>query len=123
MVNKQDYINSITQDITMVRGDTLAFSFILGGLGSQAEYESLNFAFSVVEHYDETPIITVGNDYIILEGYNAEKDEALFTVCLSPQLTKDLELGRYYYDLQFSTSANVITLMRGHFTPVYDVSK
>lgn len=120
MVNKQDFINSVTQDITMVRGDTLAFSFILSGLGSREEYEALECSFSVVEHYDEDPFIS---GWVNLEDYNAEKDEAIFTVGVPPYVTKDLELGRYYYDLQFKDTDNVVTLMRGHFTLVYDVSK
>lgn len=119
MVNKQDFLNSITEDITMVRGDTLAFSFILEGLES---YEDLRVSFAVVEHYNDVPIILVDNDNgITLESVTEGK--ALFTVGVAPEFTRDMELGRYYYDLSFTDGDNVVTLMRGHFTLVYDVRK
>ena len=34
MINKQDYINSINQNIEMVRGDTLEFNFQIVGADS-----------------------------------------------------------------------------------------
>ena len=123
MVNKQDYMNAVNQNIEMVRGDTLLFNFILGGLNNYATYDSLEVNFSVAEHYDE-PVIaqsTKGNG-ITLERYDQEKDEALFAVYLAPDKTKTMEIGRYYYDLQIKDSSNTVTLMRGYFTLVYDVA-
>lgn len=122
MVNKQDYINSITQNIDIVKGDTLAFCFQLSGLGSNAEYTALSVNFAVAEHYGEDAIIDVDTfNGIELTDYNAESDTATFTVCVAPYMTKDLDLGRYYYDLQIADGDNVITLMRGIFTLVYEV--
>ena len=123
MVNKQDFINAINKDIDMVRGDTLAFDFQLAGLGSSAAYEALEVTLAVAEHYDDVAIIECTNgDGVELEEYDTTSDTATFSVCIAPTKTKTMDLARYYYDLQIKDDANVITLMRGRFTLLYDVA-
>ena len=123
MVNKQDYLNAITQNIEMVRGDTLAFDFQLSGLGSRAAYEDMGVTLAVAEHYEDESLIELSNGYgIELEDYNAVTDTATYSVILSPNQTKTLDLARYYYDLQIQDSDNVITLMRGRLTLLWDVA-
>ncbi len=123
MVNKQNYINAINQNIDMVRGDTLAFNFQLAGLGNLAEYEALDVLLAVAEHYDDEALIEITKtDGIALEDYDAENDTALFSVCVAPQYTKNMDLERYYYDLQIKDTDNVITLMRGRLTLLWDVA-
>ena len=123
MVNKQDYMNAINQNIEMVRGDNLAFNFQLTGLESRSAYDALLVTFAVAEHYDDVALIecTKGNG-IALAEYDAAKDTATFSVFVAPNKTKTLDLARYYYDLQIKNSSNVITLMRGRLTLVYDVA-
>ena len=123
MINKQDYINAITQNIEMVRGDTLAFNFELTGLGSAAAYEALTCTFAVVDKYDGAKLVEVTKaNGITLESYDNASDTALFSVCVAPNITKTLDVARYYYDLQIKDTENVLTLMRGDFTLVYDVA-
>ena len=123
MVNRQDFINAINQNIDMVRGDTLAFSFQLAGLGSRSAYEDLIVTFAVAEHYDDDLLIeSTTEDGIALEDYDTNKDTATFSVYLAPNKTKTLDLARYYYDLQLKDDNNVITLMRGRLTLLYDVA-
>ena len=123
MVNKQNYLNSIEQNIDIVRGDTLAFNFQLAGLGSRADYEALSVMFAVAEHYDDEALIEVDTtNGVTLEDYNEADDVALYSVSVAPALTKDLDLARYYYDLQIKDTDNTITLMRGRFTLLWDVS-
>lgn len=123
MINKQDYINAITQNIDMVRGDTLAFNFQLNGLGSLVEYENLLVTFAVAEHYDDEHIIEIdSNNGITLEEYDVNSDTALFSVNIAPNLTKTMNLGRYYYDMQIKNTTDIITLMRGYLTLLYDVA-
>ena len=123
MINKQDFINSYTQDIEMVRGDTLCFNFQLKGLGSIRAYQDLEANFAVADGYDNPHLFDLSKgDGIELEEYSESTDTATFSVNVDPVLTKELELARYYYDLQIKTGTNVITLMRGRFTLVYDVS-
>lgn len=122
MVNKQDYLNAITQNIDMVRGDTLAFNFQLSGLGSREAYEALTARFSVAENYDMDPECEITTeDEIALVEYT--EDTATFSVCLSPDMTADMIPARYVYDLQIEDESNVITLMRGVLTLLYEVAK
>lgn len=123
MINRQDFINAINKNIDMVRGDTLAFGFQLKGLGSITEYTDLEMTFSVAENYNANAIIEVtSGDGIELESYNPVKDVATFTVNIAPNMTKTLDIARYYYDLQFTDGTNVVTLMRGRLTLLYDVA-
>lgn len=123
MLNKQDFINAINQNFDMVRGDTLAFNFQLAGLGNRSAYEDLYITFAVAEHYDDDLLIeSTTEDGIALEDYDTAKDTATFSVYLAPNKTKTLDLARYYYDLQLKDDNNVITLMRGRLTLVYDVA-
>ena len=107
----------------MVRGDTLEFSFQLAGLESRSAYEDLIVTFAVAEHYDDASLIeiTSGNG-IELEDYDTAKDTATFSVNVAPNMTKTLDLNRYYYDLQIKDDNNVITLMRGRLTILWDVA-
>lgn len=123
MVNKQDYINAVNQNIDMVRGDNLAFNFQLSGLGKKSAYENLIVTFAIAEHYDDELLVEcTNNNGIALEKYDATKDIATFSVFVSPNKTKTLDLARYYYDLQIKDDNNVVTLMRGRLTLVYDVA-
>ena len=123
MINRQDFINSIIQDIDMVRGDTLAFNFQLQGLGGEMPDA---ITFSCAEHYNETPLFNADleeENGIELEEYDAAKDIATYVVRIDPAKTVSLELGRYYYDLEMTIGDDVITLMRGRLTLVYEVLK
>lgn len=122
MVNKQDYLNAITQNIDMVRGDTLAFDFQLSGLGSRAAYEALTVTFAVAENYDmETQCEATTGNGVELVDYT--EDTATFSVSLSPDMTADMIPARYVYDLQISDETNVVTLMRGILTLLHEVTK
>lgn len=58
---------------------------------------------------------------IELEDYT--EDVATFSVCVASNLTQPLDVARYYYDLQIKDDYNVVTLMRGRLTLVYDVAQ
>lgn len=119
MVNKQEFLNAIYQDIEIVKGDTLAFNFQLQGL----QGETPEIYFSCAEHYDETPLFTLDLiDGISLEDYNIATDTATYSVRVAPIKTKDLDLNRYYYDLEATISGDVLTLMRGRLTLLYGVT-
>lgn len=121
MLNKQDYINAIYQDIDIVRGDTLAFNFQLQGLGGETP-DALTF--SCAEHYNYDPLFTADlSDGITLEEYNAAKDIATYSVKIAQDKTKDIDIGRYYYDMELQTNNDVITLMRGRLTLLYEVTR
>ena len=120
MLNKQDYNNAIYQDIDMVRGDTLAFNFIVKGLDGAEP----TISFTCRDHYDGELLFNCVSGYGIEQvDYDAEQDAATFAVWVDPNKTKYLDLARYYYDLELSVNSDVITLMRGRLTLLYDVSK
>lgn len=122
MINKQDFLNAWTQEIEMVRGDTLAFNFQLAGLGSESEYEDLTCVFAVSEHYEKDNVVEVTNyNGISLVEYDAAHDIATFGVSVAPAKTKNLPLTRYSYELKIKDSTNVITLMRGHLTLLFNL--
>lgn len=121
MVNKQDYLNAINQNIDMVRGDTLAFNFKLQGL-TQAECEALEVTFAITDNYAEGAQATIDTESgITLESYT--DCVALFSVCLAPEITAEMDVARYYYDLQIKDTANTITLMRGTLTLLPEVAE
>lgn len=122
MVNWQDINNSVTRDYMTVKGDSIVFNFQLSGLGSRAEYEALNVNFEVAEHYDDTPVINIDKtNGITLAEYDANDDVATFAVGVAPTYTANLDISRYFYDLQISDEANVITLLRGKLTVINGV--
>ena len=120
MLNKQDYLNAITQNIDMVRGDTLAFNFSVKGLDGVEPA----ITFTCKEHYDGAALFDCeSGSGIELVDYDSAKDVSTFAVWVDPTKTKDLDLARYYYDLELRAGDDVITLMRGRLTLLYDVTK
>lgn len=119
MVNNQNFLNSINQNIDMVKGDTLAFNFQIQGLNG----DEATFKFTVKEHPDEEILFAANlEDGISLVDYDALKDIATYSVHISPENTKGLALGRYYYDLEMQVNTDVLTLMRGRLTLLYEIS-
>jgi len=120
MVNKQDYLNSINQNIDMVRGDTLDFNFQLQGL-TEEECETLKVTFAITDNYALGAQVEVDTaSGITLEEYT--DGVALFNVRLSPDATKNMDVARYFYDLQIKNDTDVITLMRGILTLLPEVA-
>lgn len=121
MVNSNDFINAIDRDIIFVKGDTLSFNFQIQGLEGATPDAII---FSCAEYPNETAIFTseIG-DGVELEEYNAEKDIATYSVRVDPNKTKGLDVARYYYDLELRINNDVITLMRGRLTLLYEVTK
>ena len=116
MINKQDYINSINQNIEMVRGDTLEFNFQIVGADSTP-----TFAFVVSEEYGDSPVITAtsGSGISLVE---TSGDIKTYAVNISPAQTAGLALGIYYYNLVMYLNGTY-TLMRGEFNILYEVKR
>lgn len=122
MVNSNDFINAIDRDIIFVKGDTLSFNFQLQGLGHDVPD---NLTFTCKNHYDDTDTLftcEIGNG-ISLDSYDEEKNISTFTIRVSPYKTAELDLSRYYYDLQMNAGEDVITLLRGRLILVYSVTE
>lgn len=100
--------NAITQDITIVRGNTLAFTFELTGLG-----QSLSAAyFSCKADLDAAAYAfqkTLGDGIEAGTGTAA----GTYSVRVAPEDTASLTPGRYYYDLTVEANDDRQTLMLG----------
>lgn len=115
------FFNPIKRDITIIRGDTLSFAFQVQGLDGQTPNE---IAFTCKETPEsDTPLFSVDlNDHIRERSYDSERDITTYVVRIPPILTADLELGRYFYDLQININNDIITLMRGRLSLEYEIT-
>ena len=114
--------NSIKRDISMVRGDTLSFGFQITGLEGDEPDE---IYFSCKEHLeDDTYIfsISLGNG-IEKRSYEQATDTLTYGVRVAPELTEDVDFGKYFYDLQLDINDDVLTLMKGKLSIEWEVKE
>ena len=102
-------INSITNDISLTRGDTMTMKIRLtdtnGDLYIPGAGDVIRFAMKKSYH-DATPLIT----------QNAVIDGSDITITLQPGATANLEFGAYRYDIQLTTGGGVVdTFVSGTF--------
>ena len=114
--------NSIKRDISMVRGDTLSFGFQIQGLEGARPDE---IYFSCKENLeDETYIFSVSLEGGISErSYDSETDTLTYGVRVAPELTANVDLGKYFYDLQLVINNDVLTLMKGKLSIEWEVKE
>ena len=112
--------NSIKRDISMVRGDTLSFGFQIQGLAGVRPDE---IYFSCKEHLeDETYIFSISlEDGISERSYDSETDTLTYGVRVAPELTAQVDFGKYFYDLQLVINSDVLTLMKGKLSIEWEV--
>ena len=116
------FYNAIRKELTMIKGDTLAFNFQIQGLGGieptalyftcREKPESENFYFQSSLLAGITKI-----------DYDDETDTATYSVRVRPDQTADITAGRYYYDLQLTANEDVLTLMRGRLNIEWEVTR
>lgn len=122
MIESGYFYNPIKRDIAIVQGDTCSFGFQLQGLKGERPSSVILSCKAKVE--DEDPLFMVSdNDTIDERSYDSERDILTYTVRIPPYLTQDVELGRYFYDLQVVVNNDVITLMIGRLSIEYQVTK
>ena len=115
------FFNPIRRDIAMIKGDTMSFGFQVQGLEGQTpsaitftcketpESETELFSVDLTEHISESP-------------HDSERDIRTYIVRIPPILTEDLELGRFFYDLQININNDIINLMRGRLSLEYEIT-
>ncbi len=114
--------NSIKRDISMVRGDTLSFGFQITGLEGQEPDE---IYFSCKENLEDVEYIfsiSLGNG-IEKRSYEQATDTLTYGVRVAPELTEDVEFGKYFYDLQLDINDDVLTLMKGKLSIEWEVKE
>ena len=117
------FYNVLKKDITMVKGDTMTFGFQIQGLDGSAP-SSITFSCKE-DPEDDTAIFTssLSEGGIWLDEEDEETDTLTYGVRVAPYKTKDLDTGRYFYDLQIAVNADVFTLMKGRLQLGYDVTR
>ena len=98
-------MNNINKNITMVKGDTLAFGMEIEGLNQDLD----TCYFSCKK--DPTD-----NDYIFqkeLEDGIEKVSSGVYRIRVAPSDTKNVEIGNYYYDLQIGVNGDVFTILKG----------
>lgn len=117
---------NINENITLVRGDTLAFGIELY-LASE-ENEQLQ---TLLDQDLDSCCFTVRKDYANTEnvfqkslGNGIEKvSQGKYRVRIAPEDTADLEVGIYYYDCEIGVNNDIFTILRGAFELVWDITR
>lgn len=116
------FYNPIHRDLTMVRGDVLAFAFQVQGLKGQTP-EAITFTCKeTIESEVKLFEVNLSNT-IKYRSYDKKNDILTYTLRIPPYLTENIDLGRYFYDLEILINGDVITIMKGRLTLDYDLSK
>ena len=110
----------MNHNIAMVRGDTLAFAVKITFDNDAQELETCYFTCKS-NYADKTPVFQKSLDNGI---YLSEQDgESLYYIIrVAPADTRNIEAGRYYYDLQIGVNGDVFTVMGGVLDVMYDVT-
>lgn len=122
------FYNVLKKDITMVKGDTMSFGFQIQGLEGSTPS---SIVFSCKDDpEDETAIFvsSLTDGGIWLDSQDVEKDILTYGVRIAPEKTEDLNVGRYFYDLEITINGgtvneDVFTLMKGRLQIEYDVTR
>lgn len=109
--------NNLNLEIT--KGDTLSFGIKLYKINQPLDVAR----FTCKTNFEDTENIfqkSIDNG-ITLD--HVEGEDYYYKVRIAPEDTEDLELGKYYYDLQIEINGDVFTIMKGIFTLDYDVTR
>lgn len=115
------FYNPIKRDITIVKGDTCSFGIQIQGLEGQTPDGVILTCKQYIE--DNTPLFEISlNDTIVLRSYDEDIDVLTYAVRIPPEKTEELDLGRYFYDLEVRVNGDVFTLLKGRLTLDYEVT-
>lgn len=107
------------KNITMIRGDTLAFAVELYDENGERFTDEINRASFSCKSNKKDDIYLFRR----VLGQGIEKVEnGVYRVRVSPNNTKDVEAGKYFYDLQIGVGADVFTIMHGVLEIEQDVT-
>lgn len=103
------------ENITMTRGDTLAFNCQI--FDQNKEPVEADTAFFTCKE-------RIGGEIVFQKsiGDGIEQDESLLTVRVAPEDTKDIEEGIYFYDFQIGVGNDVFTVKKGTLMIEWDAA-
>ena len=99
------------KNLDMIRGDTLAFAVKITFDSDVQELDSAYFTCKR-NYAEDTPIFQkkLNNGIYVSE----ETDDGLiYIVRVAPKDTKDIDAGKYYYDLEIGVNSDVFTILYG----------
>lgn len=105
--------------ITMTRGDTLSFGIEL--LDENGEAFTTNLAsafFTCKQNYTDAVNVfrkSLGNGI-------SKTATGKYVVRVAPNDTKNVETGKYFYDLQIGVNSDVFTILKGVLEIEHDVT-
>ena len=102
------------KNITMTRGDTLSFGMEFDGL-----VQDLDSAYFTCKSNksDADNVFQKSIDNGI-----TKIDSGQYVVRVAPSDTKDIEAGKYYYDLEIGVGDDIFTIMHGVLEIIQDVT-
>lgn len=103
--------------ITMTRGDTLSFNIEIKD--QNGELLDIDTAFFTCKKNISEYATAFQKS---LEKGISRQDEGLYVVRIAPEDTRDLEAGRYFYDLQLGLNGDIFTIKKGVFEIEQDVT-
>jgi hypothetical protein len=103
------------ENITMTRGDTVAFNcFVFGKEGEPLEVDSV--FFTAKERVSGEEVFQLSLEHGIVQ------QDGLISVRIAPEDTKDVPVGIYFYDFQIKVNDDVFTLKKGSLTLEWDAT-
>lgn len=101
-------------NLSMVRGDTLAFGFEVQGVD---QLDTAFFSCKINADDDQYVFQKSLNDGISMVRTGQ------FRVRVSPADTEDVEVGSYYYDLEIGANGDIYTILKGRLKIEQDITK
>ena len=122
------FYNVLKKDITMVKGDTMSFGFQIQGLEGSTPSSIVFSCKDDPEDDDAIFTSSLENGGVWLDSQDEETDTLTYGVRIAPEKTEDLNVGRYFYDLEITINGetvneDVFTLMKGRLQIEYDVTR
>ena len=95
------------QNITMVKGDTLAFNVQV--------FDEAGQPITVDSAYMTCKEIPTNDDFIFQKSLSdgITQSDGIMVVRVAPNDTKDAEAGEYFYDFQIGVGQDIYTIMIG----------
>ena len=109
----------IDRNITMVRGDTLAFGVQLDGLTQQLD----SAFFSCKIDPEEIEYVFQKSLRNGIELVEIGEDAIYYRFRVAPEDTYDLNEGKYYYDAQIGVNGDIFTILKGVLVIQDDITR
>lgn len=103
------------QNITMIRGDTLAFNAqVFDQDGEPITVDSAYFTCKKA----------ISNENVFQKALNngIYQEDGMMSVRVAPEDTREVDEGRYYYDFQIGVNNDVYTILIGMLSIEQDIS-